>query len=252
MRAPHANASTSHATSTKAEQPRTEQSEKKELTMAVNEEVDLQLPEDTAMASIALARTGSGTVERAEVWRNRRRSSRKRAVQACSIDVRRITRGEMELGRLLYPDVDADRPVTRADCVAGERPCLFVSCKHHLYLDVSPRTGAIKLNFPDLEVSEMSETCVLDIADRGGTPIEELGTIMNLTRERVRQVEIRALASLAALRDNEGLRGFEDEGPVRKRRLPVMVEDEDDEDNEVAPASEPDVFEPERVFGSTG
>jgi hypothetical protein len=74
-----------------------------------------------------------------------------------------------------------------------------VSCKHHLYLDVSARTGAIKLNFPDLEVWDMNETCALDVADRGGTTLEDVGAIMNLTRERIRQVEVKALAKLQAL-----------------------------------------------------
>jgi hypothetical protein len=68
--------------------------------------------------------------------------------------------------------------------------------QHHLYLDVSARTGAIKLNFPDLEVWEMTETCALDVADRGGTTLEEVGAIMNLTRERIRQVEVRGLLKL--------------------------------------------------------
>ncbi len=101
-----------------------------------------------------------------------------------------------------------------------ERPCPFVSCQHHLYLDVSARTGAIKLNFPDLEVWEMTETCALDVADRGGTTLEEVGAIMNLTRERIRQVEVKGLAKLQALRDMSALRDFVDEGPVGKRRLP--------------------------------
>ena len=61
------------------------------------------------------------------------------------------TRWCLELGRLLYPDVeDVVKPKERAECGNGERPCPFVSCKHHLYLDVSAKTGAIKLNFPDL------------------------------------------------------------------------------------------------------
>ena len=81
--------------------------------------------------------------------------------------------------------------------MGGERPCPFVSCKHHLYLDVSPRAGAIKLNFPDLEVWEMNETCALDIADRGGTTLEDVGAIMNLTRESVRLISKRCLTMLA-------------------------------------------------------
>ena len=46
----------------------------------------------------------------------------------------------------------------------------------------------------------MTETCALDVADRGGTTLEEVGAIMNLTRERIRQVEVKGLAKLAALR----------------------------------------------------
>ena len=218
--------------------------------MAANDTVDLQVTDGTTMGNTALALTPSEGPTHGEVWRNRRRSSRKRDVHASSIDVKRITRRELELGRMLYPDVDVDRPVTRADCVAGARPCLFVSCKHHLYLDVSPRTGAVKLNFPDLEVSEMDETCTLDVADRGGTPIEELGAMMNLTRERIRQVEVQALANIAARDDRAGLRGFDDEGPVRKRRLPVIDESENDEVDEIAPAREPELTEDERAMRS--
>jgi hypothetical protein len=170
------------------------------------------------------------------VTREQRRSRRKRAIRARTISVKRMTKRELELGRLLYPEgEDAERPETREDCGNGARPCPFVSCKHHLYLDVSARTGAIKLNFPDLDVWEMSETCALDVADRGGTTLEEVGAIMNLTRERIRQVEVKGLAKLAALRDMLALRDYVDEGPMGKRRLPVLAapQDEDIEDDEV-------------------
>lgn len=173
------------------------------------------------------------------VTREQRRSRRKRDVRARTISVKRMTKRELELGRMLYPDVDdVGKPKMREDCAQGERPCPFVSCKHHLYLDVSARTGAIKLNFPDLEVWEMTETCALDVADRGGTTLEEVGAIMNLTRERIRQVEVKGLAKLEALKDMSALRDYVDEGPVGKRRLPVLakakeeeVEEEDDEDD---------------------
>jgi hypothetical protein len=167
------------------------------------------------------------------VTREQRRSRRKRAVRARTISVKRMTKRELELGRLLYPDAeDNERPKTRADCVEGARPCPFVSCQHHLYLDVSARTGAIKVNFPDLDVWEMSETCALDVADRGGTTLEEVGAIMNLTRERIRQVEVKGLAKLAALRDMMALRDYVDVGPVGKRRLPVLsVERSEDQDD---------------------
>lgn len=156
------------------------------------------------------------------ITREQRRSRRKRAVRARTISVKRMTKRELEIGRLLYPEDDYNKPRVRSSCAGGARPCPYVSCKHHLYVDVSPRTGAIKLNFPDLEVWEMGDSCALDVADRGGTTLEDVGAIMNLTRERIRQVEVKALAKLEALRDMMALRDFVDEGPVGKRRLPVL------------------------------
>jgi hypothetical protein len=176
--------------------------------------------------ALALAET---TTEDEAVTREQRRSRRKRDVRARTISVKRMTKRELELGRLLYPDAEVSRPKTRAECLGSEGPCPFVSCKHHLYLDVSPRTGAIKLNFPDLEVWEMNETCALDVADRGGTTLEEVGAIMNLTRERIRQVEVKGLAKLQSLRDMDALRDYVDEGPVGKRRLPILKADAEDE-----------------------
>lgn len=158
------------------------------------------------------------------ITREQRRSRRKRDVRARTISVKRMTKRELEIGRLLYPETDYWRPRKRSECVDGPRPCPFVSCKHHLFIDVSPRTGAIKLNFPDLEVWELAESCALDVADRGGTTLEDVGAIMNLTRERIRQVEVKALAKLEALQDMESLRDYVDEGPVGKRRLPQITQ----------------------------
>jgi hypothetical protein len=49
---------------------------------------------------------------------------------------------------------------------------------------------------------------------------------MNLTRERIRQVEVKALAKLEALNDMYALRDYVDEGPVGKRRLPTLSKEE--------------------------
>ena len=92
--------------------------------------------------------------------------------------------------------MDSMRPKKRADCVNAARPCLFVSCKHNLYLDVNPETGSVKLNFPDKDIWELEHTCALDVAEKGGITLEEVGEIMNLTRERIRQVETRGLMKL--------------------------------------------------------
>lgn len=113
-----------------------------------------------------------------------------------TIAPKRLTRDEKRLAQeLVYPE-DVERPHTREDCLKMPRPCPFVSCEHHLYLDVNPDSGAIKLNFPHLEVWEMAETCSLDVADRGGITLEDVGAILNLTRERIRQVEVRGLVKI--------------------------------------------------------
>jgi hypothetical protein len=117
------------------------------------------------------------------------RSRRTREVRARTIDVSRLPRSVIAKGAELYPEAVDGHPVTRGDCANVARPCPYVSCRWHLYLDVSPTTGSIKLNFPDLEVDELPVSCALDAADRGVSTLEETGEIMNLTRERVRQIE---------------------------------------------------------------
>jgi hypothetical protein len=138
----------------------------------------------------------------------RRRRSRARAR---TISIRRLSKTELNLGRMMYPEEQYWRPETRGECADMERPCPFVSCKYHLYIDVHPVRGSIKINFPDIEVWEMTDTCALDIADRGGITLEEVGEIMNLTRERVRQVETQGLAKLQGLSEVDLLRDYVDE-----------------------------------------
>jgi Sigma-70, region 4 len=95
--------------------------------------------------------------------------------------------------QMLLKELKADKPKVRADCIASPRPCVYVSCKYNLYVDVNPETGSIKLNFPDKEIWELEYTCALDVSEKGGITLEEVGEIMNLTRERIRQVETRGL-----------------------------------------------------------
>lgn len=129
--------------------------------------------------------------------RDQRRSRRKRAIRARTINTARFPKSALEVGRLLQPEVEVQRPQSRAECASVPRPCPFVSCRYHLYLDVSSRTGSIKLNFPDLEVWEMNRSCALDVADKGPLGAEELGEVMNLTRERIRQLQETGLAVLS-------------------------------------------------------
>lgn len=122
--------------------------------------------------------------------------------RAQTTSIKRLSKRELERGRMLYPEGEfahVARPTTRGDCLDGAnalRPCPFARCKYHLALDVNTGTGSIKHNFPGVEVWEMPETCSLDIADRGGMTLEAVGELMNLTRERVRQLQDRSLARL--------------------------------------------------------
>jgi hypothetical protein len=189
------------------------------------------------------------------VSREQLRSRRRRAVRAKTTSMKRLTKRELRLGRALYPDdefADVERPKTRADCKDGPRPCPFVSCVHHLYLDVSAKSGAIKVNFPDLEPWELGESCSLDVADRKGTSLENVGAIMNLTRERIRQLEVKALAKVLACEEAAALRDFWGEGSsAPKRRLPLLedragADQRDDEDEDAAAG---DTFDAETFAG---
>jgi hypothetical protein len=148
-----------------------------------------ELGPETSGGGTANVRRRSRTMSRKEIARDLRRQ-------------RALGYVDPELHQAIE-EIERARPRSRADCAQAERPCMFVSCKHHLYLDVNPETGSIKLNFPDKEIWELGETCALDVADRGGITLEEVGAIMNLTRERIRQVEARGLLKLRAIAEQE-------------------------------------------------
>jgi hypothetical protein len=167
-----------------------------------------QAPEPAVGAEGEPARQRSKTMSRKEIARDLRRQ---RALGIVDTELQG-----------LVAEIEQARPRSRADCAGGPRPCMFVSCKHHLYLDVNPETGSIKVNFPDKEIWELEETCALDVADRGGITLEEVGGIMNLTRERIRQVETRGLTKLRAIADDEPRAGL----PPPPPRSPF----DDDED----------------------
>ncbi len=137
-----------------------------------------------------------GTSNRGRRHSGSKRGARKGLRRSKTIAMRRLTKEERAEAAAILAEIDALRPATREDCRTSERPCPYISCKYHLYLDVNPETGSIKINFPDLDVWEMSETCALDVADRGGITLEEVGELLNLTRERIRQVEVHGLEKL--------------------------------------------------------
>ena len=75
------------------------------------------------------------------------------------------------------------RPLTMDLCPTSRR--------HHLFLDVSHKTGEIRLNFPELldvdgtpDLDAMPETCSLRVADAGGYLLAYMGRMFGVTGER--------------------------------------------------------------------
>ena len=106
----------------------------------------------------------------------------------------RIPRGKPVHLRIVTPRAEG-APVTRGECKTAERPCPWLGCSMHLATDVTP-AGSLQLNFPDLDADELTESCALDLADRGENDLDTIGQAMGVTRERVRQIEASALRKL--------------------------------------------------------
>ena len=110
-----------------------------------------------------------------------------------------LRRKSNKLQRLgLYKPVEREpAPVTRQDCVEVMRPCPHVACKYHLFTDVTVM-GTAKFPFgDDVEVLEsMPETCALDVADDGDHSRMQVAEFLNITIQRVQQLEVNALRKL--------------------------------------------------------
>lgn len=124
-------------------------------------------------------------------------------VRAHTVSVKRLSRRELARGAAEYPEQpgrDYLRPRTFEECdsvgLGDLFPCPFVSCKHHLYLDVNERTGSIKFNFPGREVDELPATCALRVAEEGGLTLDGVADVIGVVRERIRQIEDRALLKM--------------------------------------------------------
>lgn len=104
-------------------------------------------------------------------------------------DIPRLTKADLE-------ELTA-RPKFRSQCANGPRPCPWVGCRYHLFLEQrATKHGGLVFNWPDREPWEIPETCSLDVSTDTHT-LEETGHYLNLTRERIRQIEAAALEKVA-------------------------------------------------------
>lgn len=100
-----------------------------------------------------------------------------------------------------------DRPKYRSECIAGPRPCPYVGCRYHLYIEVTNK-GSIKYNQPQINVWELDPSCSLDVAQTGPQSLSRVGRMLSITRERARQLEANAIEKMASLMgDAYGFRG---------------------------------------------
>ena len=136
-----------------------------------DEDEGQELEEETNDLEVSDEAAGE-TGDMPEISRKIRRRRRRTRPRSKTIAMKRLTREELRQGALMYPPVDIPRPTSREECRGEARPCPWVACKHHLYLDINPETGSIKINFPDLEPWELKHTCALDVAERGGITLE--------------------------------------------------------------------------------
>jgi hypothetical protein len=158
------------------------------------------------------------------------RNTRKRVVRATTLAVGKLTKKTIARWREEEPDDGRRRlPMTRSECSEAERPCPFISCKYHLFLDVDAKRGSIKFNFPDLLGDDdtpilelMSDTCALDVAERDAVTLEGLGTLLNMTRERVRQIE---LTLLEKMRKHPTLKELLATGPIESTDRPGIFDE---------------------------
>lgn len=145
------------------------------------------------------------------------RSDRRVVLHLARASKRSLVQAAYEVPLDEHPHAGHGRPATYGECLArglgAETPCPYVSCRGHLALDVSAN-GNIALAWPDgdggVDLDAMPHTCSLRAADLGGMTLDAAGEAVGVTRERSRQIEALALATLGETLRAAGVRGVDD------------------------------------------
>lgn len=94
-----------------------------------------------------------------------------------------------------------NRPKTRGDCIDGPRPCPWVSCRHHLGVDLFEKP----LRVVEHEGWEERETCSLDVADAGESSMRTIAYLMGMKHQRVDQIERTSIIKLQRMMQFRGI-----------------------------------------------
>jgi len=115
-----------------------------------------------------------------------------------------VSRTKLALGEIRSPKQTGtcdwvERPTSREECPEGNDPCPFIGCRYHLAIDEATIGEALAAK-PKLASGFIliDRNCALKFVDShpGGATLEEVGEELLLTRERVRQIEVKALEKL--------------------------------------------------------
>lgn len=161
-------------------------------------------------------------------------------------------------GRSPWPE---ERPKTRADCIGKSRPCPWFGCIYNMAVDVT-EAGSVIFNYkPDdrpgkrrpVSINTKSRdwqferaadkflghyfersvdpSCLLDIIDEhGDITLEQAGHLMSLTRERIRQIEARAMRKFASTGVQMGV--FESEEIITEFLFAILRPPKEEDDQE--------------------
>jgi hypothetical protein len=163
------------------------------LSPAEIETVGVTMIGATGIMEVSWMTGASGLCLPAEIKRTRQR----RLDRIKTVTLSGFMRLEERASRSELHDLDlSPRPQTWAECKDMPRPCPYVSCKHHLYIEVNPDTGAVRLPFGHLEIDEIPHTCSIDAALEGPLTLQEVGKLTSRTKERIRQIETQGLAKV--------------------------------------------------------
>lgn len=177
----------------------------------------------------------------------------------------RACQAERDSGRWTFPPSNSgwlSCGHTVEQVICHSRPCMYVRCRHHLGIEVGTRRyhghlhGEIRVAFPDMDLQDLDETCLLDAVHReeeldahqaGGlgfrgrvhTP-EWVGRFTGVGGAAILYTEREALTKLAAdARAAELAEAFEELSPVLAVPLRFMRDLCDDEPEPVAEPRRP-------------